>query len=234
MALQGMNIMYAHTGAEHVQAQVWTKLLGDNATQGLDDFFTGPAFLAWFRMGNMQVWQHRLSSVPSLVFKCGLPLHTLTRAHPLAASVFSSVPCPSLYITCACLCARACTAAWRAEVRRSNAAIVLGAAARLAAQDPAAATIPRDHRRAPRLCRVRGARANTDTAHPFFFSSILVLNRTINCQDRLGTDARTNQGSRPSVVAAESAAVRVSERVYQGGRALAGFAGVQRRRRAVG
>jgi hypothetical protein len=42
----------------------------------------------------------------------------------------------------------------------------------------------------------------------------LVLNRTINCQDRLGTDARTNQGSRPSVVAAESAAVRVSERVY--------------------
>jgi hypothetical protein len=62
----------------------------------------------------------------------------------------------------------------------------------------------------------------------------LVLNRTINCQDRLGTDARTNQGSRPSVVAAESAAVRVSERVYQGGRALAGFAGVQRRRRAVG
>ena len=32
MALQGMNIMYAHTGAEHVQAQVWTKLLGDNAT----------------------------------------------------------------------------------------------------------------------------------------------------------------------------------------------------------
>ena len=54
MALQGVNIMYAHTGAEYVQARVWTNLLGDNATQGLDDFLTGPAFLAWFRMGGFR------------------------------------------------------------------------------------------------------------------------------------------------------------------------------------
>ena len=42
MALHGVNIMYAHTGAEYVQAKVWTALLGANATRGIDDFFTGP------------------------------------------------------------------------------------------------------------------------------------------------------------------------------------------------
>ena len=42
MAMHGVNIMYAHTGAEHVQAKVWTDLLGANATRGIDDFYTGP------------------------------------------------------------------------------------------------------------------------------------------------------------------------------------------------
>ena len=56
MSMMGVNIMYAHTGAEYVQAQVWTKLLGSNATRGIADFFSGPAFLAWFRMGNLKKW----------------------------------------------------------------------------------------------------------------------------------------------------------------------------------
>lgn len=56
MALHGVNIMYAHTGTEYVQAQVWTELLGSNATRGIADFFSGPAFLAWFRMGNLKKW----------------------------------------------------------------------------------------------------------------------------------------------------------------------------------
>lgn len=56
MAMHGVNIMYAHTGAEYVQAKVWTKLLGANATRGIADFFSGPAFLAWFRMGNLKKW----------------------------------------------------------------------------------------------------------------------------------------------------------------------------------
>lgn len=56
MAMHGVNIMYAHTGAEHVQAKVWTTLLGENATRGINDFYTGPAFLAWFRMGNLKKW----------------------------------------------------------------------------------------------------------------------------------------------------------------------------------
>lgn len=48
--------MYAHTGTEYLQAKVWTSLLGSNATQGIEDFFSGPAFLAWFRMGNLKRW----------------------------------------------------------------------------------------------------------------------------------------------------------------------------------
>ena len=56
MSMMGVNIMYAHTGAEYVQAKVWTKLLGSNATRGIADFFSGPAFLAWFRMGNLKKW----------------------------------------------------------------------------------------------------------------------------------------------------------------------------------
>ena len=56
MAMHGVNIMYAHTGAEYVQAKVWRQLLGANATRGIADFYSGPAFLAWFRMGNLKKW----------------------------------------------------------------------------------------------------------------------------------------------------------------------------------
>ncbi|MCO5581342.1 hypothetical protein L7F22_035223 [Adiantum nelumboides] len=54
MALQGINLPLAFTGQE----AVWQKVFqGFNLTNNdLDDFFGGPAFLAWARMGNLHGW----------------------------------------------------------------------------------------------------------------------------------------------------------------------------------
>lgn len=54
MALQGINLPLAFTGQE----AVWQKVFeGFNLTNSdLDDFFGGPAFLAWARMGNLHGW----------------------------------------------------------------------------------------------------------------------------------------------------------------------------------
>ncbi|KAK3031104.1 hypothetical protein RJ639_036844 [Escallonia herrerae] len=51
MALQGVNLPLAFTGQE----SIWQKVfMGFNISrQDLDDFFGGPAFLAWARMGNL-------------------------------------------------------------------------------------------------------------------------------------------------------------------------------------
>ncbi|CAE1306025.1 NAGLU [Acanthosepion pharaonis] len=54
MALNGINLPLAFNGQEAIMQRVFTNM---NFTQkDLDDFFTGPAFLAWFRMGNIQKW----------------------------------------------------------------------------------------------------------------------------------------------------------------------------------
>ncbi|XP_065187184.1 alpha-N-acetylglucosaminidase-like [Sycon ciliatum] len=54
MALHGINFPLAFTGQEHVLAQFFTQLgLTPDEQQ---DYFTGPAFLAWNRMGNLRKW----------------------------------------------------------------------------------------------------------------------------------------------------------------------------------
>ncbi|CAA2958177.1 alpha-N-acetylglucosaminidase isoform X1 [Olea europaea subsp. europaea] len=54
MALQGINLPLAFTGQE----SIWQKVFSEfNITKkDLDDFFGGPAFLAWARMGNLHGW----------------------------------------------------------------------------------------------------------------------------------------------------------------------------------
>ncbi|XP_058225311.1 alpha-N-acetylglucosaminidase [Rhododendron vialii] len=59
MALQGINLPLAFTGQE----TIWQSVFSDfNITiQDLNDFFGGPAFLAWARMGNLHGWGGPLS-----------------------------------------------------------------------------------------------------------------------------------------------------------------------------
>lgn len=59
MALQGINLPLAFTGQE----AIWQKVFLDYniTTQELNDFFGGPAFLAWARMGNLHAWGGPLS-----------------------------------------------------------------------------------------------------------------------------------------------------------------------------
>ena len=59
MALNGINMVYAETAAEYA----WIKVFQDMGftRQEIDDFFTGPAFLAWFRMGNIKHFGGSLS-----------------------------------------------------------------------------------------------------------------------------------------------------------------------------
>ncbi|XP_015925150.2 alpha-N-acetylglucosaminidase isoform X1 [Parasteatoda tepidariorum] len=59
MALNGMNLALAFTAQEAIYYQVFK---GMNFTDhDIEVFFTGPAFLAWNRMGNMQAWVGPLS-----------------------------------------------------------------------------------------------------------------------------------------------------------------------------
>ncbi|XP_040246860.1 alpha-N-acetylglucosaminidase isoform X1 [Aegilops tauschii subsp. strangulata] len=59
MALQGINLPLAFTGQEAVWQKVFKSF---NVTdRDLDDFFGGPAFLAWARMGNLHAWGGPLS-----------------------------------------------------------------------------------------------------------------------------------------------------------------------------
>ncbi|CAF1099936.1 unnamed protein product [Adineta steineri] len=52
MAMNGINIVYATTGMEYIFSKVFLRM---GFTQSeLDEYFTGPAFLAWLRMGNLQ------------------------------------------------------------------------------------------------------------------------------------------------------------------------------------
>ncbi|XP_023665054.2 alpha-N-acetylglucosaminidase isoform X1 [Paramormyrops kingsleyae] len=60
MALNGVNLPLAFTGQEALWQEVYLGL-GLNQTD-IDSFFTGPAFLAWNRMGNLVQWGGPLSS----------------------------------------------------------------------------------------------------------------------------------------------------------------------------
>ncbi|XP_074835361.1 alpha-N-acetylglucosaminidase [Carettochelys insculpta] len=54
MALNGINLALAFTGQEAVWQRVYLSL-GLNQSE-IDEYFTGPAFLAWNRMGNLHTW----------------------------------------------------------------------------------------------------------------------------------------------------------------------------------
>lgn len=54
MALQGINLPLAFTGQEAIWQKVFSQFNLSKAD--LDDFFGGPAFLAWARMGNLHAW----------------------------------------------------------------------------------------------------------------------------------------------------------------------------------
>lgn len=60
MALNGINLAYAHTGAEAAWANILPKfgLSGED----IDAFLPGPAYLAWFRMGNLKRFGGPLTS----------------------------------------------------------------------------------------------------------------------------------------------------------------------------
>ncbi|CAD6261970.1 unnamed protein product [Miscanthus lutarioriparius] len=54
MALQGINLPLAFTGQESIWQRVFQRY--NISKSDLDDFFGGPAFLAWSRMANMHGW----------------------------------------------------------------------------------------------------------------------------------------------------------------------------------
>ncbi|XP_059854528.1 alpha-N-acetylglucosaminidase [Delphinus delphis] len=54
MALNGINLALAWSGQEAIWQQVYLAL-GLTQTE-IDEYFTGPAFLAWGRMGNLHTW----------------------------------------------------------------------------------------------------------------------------------------------------------------------------------
>ncbi|KAM4691881.1 alpha-N-acetylglucosaminidase [Rhinophrynus dorsalis] len=60
MALSGINLPLAFTGQEAIWQKVYFSL-GLNKSE-INEFFTGPAFLAWGRMGNIHTWGGPLSS----------------------------------------------------------------------------------------------------------------------------------------------------------------------------
>ncbi|XP_023220747.1 alpha-N-acetylglucosaminidase-like [Centruroides sculpturatus] len=59
MALNGINLPLAFTGQEAIWRRTFLRLNFTN--DDVNDFFTGPAFLAWNRMGNVQKWAGPLS-----------------------------------------------------------------------------------------------------------------------------------------------------------------------------
>ncbi|CAN8256438.1 unnamed protein product [Cochlearia groenlandica] len=59
MALQGINLPLAFTGQEAIWVKVFKRF--KIRKEDLDDYFGGPAFLAWARMGNLHAWGGPLS-----------------------------------------------------------------------------------------------------------------------------------------------------------------------------
>ena len=55
MALNGINAPLAISGQEYIWREVFIKQFNMTRNE-LDEFFTGPAFLAWHRMGNFRRW----------------------------------------------------------------------------------------------------------------------------------------------------------------------------------
>lgn len=54
MALNGINLPLAFTGLEYVTRKVFKEM--NFTDEELNEWFTGPAFMAWYRMGNINGW----------------------------------------------------------------------------------------------------------------------------------------------------------------------------------
>ena len=54
MAMNGLNLILSFTGQEYVWQKFYTSIGLNNSA--IKSFFSGPAFLAWQRMGNIQGW----------------------------------------------------------------------------------------------------------------------------------------------------------------------------------
>ncbi|OTF79573.1 N-acetylglucosaminidase, alpha-like protein, partial [Euroglyphus maynei] len=59
MALHGINLPLAFNGQEIVYRRTFQRF--NMTTEEIDNYFTGSAFLAWNRMGNIQTWSGPLS-----------------------------------------------------------------------------------------------------------------------------------------------------------------------------
>ena len=59
MALHGINLPLAFNGQEIVFRKTFLRF--NMTIEEIDDYFSGPAFLAWNRMGNIQTWSGPLS-----------------------------------------------------------------------------------------------------------------------------------------------------------------------------
>jgi len=55
MAFNGINLPLAFTGQEYVWSELYRGVYGVSQ-KGMDQFFSGPAFLAWNRMSNLRAW----------------------------------------------------------------------------------------------------------------------------------------------------------------------------------
>jgi hypothetical protein len=80
-ALNGINLPLALTGTEYIWNSVW---LNDYnfTTSDLNSFFSGPAFLPWYRMGNMRGWGGPLTK-EWMVSQKNLQLQILARQRSL-------------------------------------------------------------------------------------------------------------------------------------------------------
>lgn len=59
MALHGINMTLAPIASEAIAERIWLKL--GLTTQEINEFFTGPAYLPWHRMGNLNGWDGHLT-----------------------------------------------------------------------------------------------------------------------------------------------------------------------------
>eukprot|EP00249_Psilotum_nudum_P007291 c20452_g1_i1 orf=225-2597(-) len=82
MALQGVNLPLAFSGQEAIWQRVFQSHMFNLSKADLDDFFGGPAFLAWARMGNLHGWGGPLSQT-WLDQQLNLQKYILTRMHQL-------------------------------------------------------------------------------------------------------------------------------------------------------
>ena len=56
MALHGINLPLASVGSEYVWWKTWTRPEFNLTTAEVLEYFTGPAFFPWLRMGNIHTW----------------------------------------------------------------------------------------------------------------------------------------------------------------------------------